>query len=825
MVENAKTESSDPILNNYLGEFSNQFELESQLIDKKPEEIYAEKFEAFTAVLALHHTCPSAGRKVKDPLSLTMGGGDEKGLDSVIIVINNLFPVEDISEFDSLVEDFRAQKTGINSVDFIFVQAKTSPYFDRSHIMSTINGIEQFMDSSEDLITSNKNLAEKRKIKDALYKHWREIKNIRSHAYFMTQSPKSLDKVVLKDVEVKIGRMNKPGGVFSDYAKKGGDLKFFPCWRDTIVDMYENYMRYERKVKFDVDESIALPNTGEIKTSFMTYIYFDEFLKIILKDGSGKYIDESVFEENVRSFQGVKKNKVNSKILETLIGGGASKFFVLNNGITMIADTVTTTDRKNKCFTVNNHQIINGCQTSNMLHRYYLHLLNSGISDSELQEKLKEVYIPLKIIEVPDDTLSAEIVESTNSQTSIGSDQLHALGSIARKIQKFFDLFKEESTGKQYMYYERRNNEYAFNPNVNKANIITQDMMVGIYSATYLKLAHKSSRYAGRLKTEDNLQNVFNEKNPAIKYFEAAYAYLCYESERKKSERRKLSEFEANLKWHTLMVYNILFGENYRDDLDAEQKIKRIKKNLSRENLLIANNVVLKFIDDNPSYSNQSIRSLNKKEEFTNALAGYSYRIKNSNRKNKFNDFIEFVYQKDESADRQVSETEKNPEHSSPGSTIYGVLELSSVLENRISKEASHLFNRIFNGTIEWGNLTFRWRNSDQKNSTYKFSMYVSSKSGSTPLRVGQVVYGKRDKDFKINLGLQHKQLMENPEFYNEFINREIDGFICDLTDKRNEKNKTEYGYVVFTEKSSDDLVELINDIVSKTYALKNSMI
>lgn len=821
MIENAKTESSDPILNNYLGEFSSQFELESQMIDKKPEEIYAEKFEAFTAVLALHHTCPSAGRKVKDPLSLTMGGGDEKGLDSVIIVINNLFPVEDIDDFDNLVEDFRAQKTRIDSVDFIFLQAKTSPYFDKSHILNTINGIEQFMDNSESLITSNKNLAEKRKIKDALYKHWAGIKNIRSHAYFMTQSPKSLDKVVLKDVEVKINRMNKPGGVFSDYAKKGGALEFFPCWKDTIVDMYENYMRYERKVEFDVDESIALPNTGEIKTSFMTYIYFDEFLKIILKDGSGKYIDESVFEENVRSFQGIKKNPVNSKILKTLIGGGASKFFVLNNGITMIADTVTAGYR-NKCFTVNNYQIINGCQTSNMLHRYYLYLLDSGISDSELQEKLKEVYIPLKIIEVPDDTLSAEIVESTNSQTSIGSDQLHALGSIARKIQKFFDLFKEEGTDKQYMYYERRNNEYAFNPNVNKANVINQDMMVGIYSATYLKLAHKSSRYAGRLKTEDNLQKVFNEKNPAIKYFEAAYAYLCYESERKKSERRKLSEFEANLKWHTLMVYSTLFGENYSDDLDAKQKIEKIKKNLSRENLLIANNVVLKFIDDNPSYSNQSIRSLNKKEELTNALAGYSYRIKNSNKENKFNDFIEFVYQKDKSADKRVLETEKNPEHSSPGSTIYGVPELSSVLEDKINKEASHLFNRIFDGIIEWGNLTFRWRNSDQKNSTYKFSIYVSSKSGSTPIRVGQVVYGKRDKDFKINLGLQYKQLEENPEFYDEFINRKVDGFTCDLSD---EKNNIEYGYIVFGEKSSDDLLMLVNDIVSKTCIVKNSTI
>ena len=66
---------------------------------------------------------------------------------------------------------------------------------------------------------------------------------------------------------------------------------------------------------------------------------------------------------------------------------------------------------------------------------------------------------------------------------------------------------------------------------------------------------------------------------------------------------------------------------------------------------------------------------------------------------------------------------------------------------------------------------------------------------------------------------------MDNPDFYNEFLGRNIDGFTCDLTDKRNKNNKTEYGYIVFTEKSSDDLLVLINDIASKTCIVKNSMI
>lgn len=813
MLENAKTESSDPVINSYLNTFSNQFDLDSRIPGEGPHEIYTKKFEVFTATLALHDACPSAGQKVQDPMSLTVGGSDDKGLDSVIIVVNNLYSVEDLDELESLQADLQVQGREIESVDYIFLQSKTSQFFKKESILSTVAGVEQFM--APKLKTTNKDLALKHEIKNAIYNYWPGIKNVRSYLYYMTQSPKPLDSGVLGDVMVQINRMNSDLGVFRNFAKKGGHLKFIPCNAGDIISMYDNYSHYERKVTFNVDESIALPEIDGIEKSFMTYIYFDEFLKIILKGNSKKYIDESIFEENVRSFQG--ENEVNSKILNTLIDGGASKFFVLNNGITMIADRIAT-NNKNKRFTVHNYQIINGCQTSNMLHRYYLHLLESGTCDDE---KLKEVYIPLKIIEVKNEKLTSEIVESTNSQTSIGADQLHALGSVARKIQKFFNVLKEEGTGKQYMYYERRNNEYASNPGVVKMYVVTQDLMVGIYSATYLKLAHKSSRYAGRLKAEDNLQKVFNEKNAVITYFAAAYAYFRYEEERKKDRPM----FPASIRWHTLMVYNILFGKGYSDDLNAEKKVERIKKNLSKENLLIANNVVLKFIDDNPSYSNQSIRSLNKKEEFTNALVSYAYGIKNSNNENKFNDFIEFVYQKDESVDGQVLETEKIPENSSPGSTIYGVPELSSFLEDEISKDASRLFNRIFGGIIEWGNLTFRWRNSDQKNSTYKFSIYVSNKSGSTPIRVGQVVYGKRDKDFKINLGLQYKQLMDNPEFYNEFINREIDGFTCDSTDKGNKKNKTEYGYIVFAEKSSDDLVELVNDIVSKTYALKNSII
>jgi len=76
----------------------------------------------------------------------------------------------------------------------------------------------------------------------------------------------------------------------------------------------------------------------------------DEFLKIISFnniDNKGKFIiNESVFEDNVRSYQG--RNEVNSKIMSTLKSENKRKmFFVLNNGITIITQELNYNDSSN----------------------------------------------------------------------------------------------------------------------------------------------------------------------------------------------------------------------------------------------------------------------------------------------------------------------------------------------------------------------------------------------------------------------------------------------------------------------------------------------
>lgn len=820
-MNNERTESRDRILASYMNKFAEEFDLSHK---------YTEQFEGFTATLALNDVYPSLAAGQNDPMGLTLSGGDEKGLDAIIIVINNAWIVRDEEDLKEVLEILRnMQEETIKRVDYIFVQAKTSPKFSKQEMLNSLEGVEHFI-AEIDPSTSNPNWKERHVVKEKLANIWSNVKESSIYLYFFAQASEEIDDVVLKDLNDKINRMNKNS--FEDYT---GKLTFIPCNLSATKKMYKKYSGSRQRADFRVDKLIPLPKISGIGDSYMTYIYLDEFLRIIstnpdsIKNGKDRLLlSESVFEENVRSFQGAD-NKVNSKILDTLKSQeGAKKFFVLNNGITMIADEVTCNYSTND-FTVVNFQIINGCQTSNMLYQYYNYLVNQD--GMNLEEKLREVYIPLKIICVKNNDLTVEIVESTNNQTSIGSDQLYALSHVPREIQQFFNTVRDENDGKQDMYYERRNNEYSYKSGVIKSRIITQDMMLSIYSATYMDLPHRSSRYSGRLKTEENLKIVFNRENHPIMYFAAAYAYIRYMAESKRH-----SQFQVSLKWHTLMVYRILFGDIYskaslRGKFNPEQEIKKIKDSLSsRDNLLIANNIVLKFMSDNPAYSRLSIRTINKKEEFTKDLIKYTQILKGRKSKDKYKEYLEYVFNESNVSSAGDVETLNSSDTPSsgnllPGCTVYGIPELATILENEISEDASHLFNRIFDGTIEWGNLTFRWRNSDQKNSTYKFYIYISSKSGSNPVKVGQVVYGKRDKDFKINLGLQYKQLIDNPDFYNEFLGRNINGFTCDLTDKRNKNNKTEYGYIVFTEKSSDDLLVLINDIASKTCIVKNSMI
>jgi hypothetical protein len=146
-------------------------------------------------------------------------------------------------------------------------------------------------------------------------------------------------------------------------------------------------------------------------------------------------IRESIFEENIRHFQG--EVDINKKIRETLEDDLENDFWWLNNGITVIASQV---GQLGKTLHLKDVQIVNGLQTSFTIGKFY----------KEIENEQRSILI--KIIVSSDKATIDKIISATNRQTPVNPALLRATDDIQRKIEMYFEQ-------KGY-YYDRRKNFY-----------------------------------------------------------------------------------------------------------------------------------------------------------------------------------------------------------------------------------------------------------------------------------------------------------------------------------------------------------------------------
>lgn len=79
----------------------------------------------------------------------------------------------------------------------------------------------------------------------------------------------------------------------------------------------------------------------------------------------------ALFERNIRGYLSSNKD-VNKAIMETATGDNSYKFFLMNNGITIVCDDMSYTPvSDNPLVHVKNMQIVNGGQTTNTLYEAY----------------------------------------------------------------------------------------------------------------------------------------------------------------------------------------------------------------------------------------------------------------------------------------------------------------------------------------------------------------------------------------------------------------------------------------------------------------------
>ena len=139
--------------------------------------------------------------------------------------------------------------------------------------------------------------------------------------------------------------------------------------------------------------------------------------------------DSTLFDKNVRYWLG--NTRINREIAKTLSSVGEhDRFFLYNNGITIICENATESDSK---LNVENYSVVNGCQT-------VLTLYNN-------QDALADnIRVLIKVIKTGKDVeLGRRITRFNNNQNAISPRDLKSNDKVQQDIQKqVFDYFNNE---------------------------------------------------------------------------------------------------------------------------------------------------------------------------------------------------------------------------------------------------------------------------------------------------------------------------------------------------------------------------------------------
>lgn len=340
------------------------------------------------------------------------------------------------------------------------------------------------------------------------------------------------------------------------------EVQFIPVDVKLIQKYYRNTIDVI-ETEIDFSQKVLLPDIPKIKQSYLGYVDYEEYLKLIVGDNGE--IRKNVFYDNVRDYQG--DNEVNIEIAET-IKSASNKFILLNNGVTIICKKLTNLRNK---FTLTDYQIVNGCQTSHVL--YY----NKEFINGNLQ-------IPIKLIETLDEDTVNNIIKATNRQTQVTNEQLIALNEFHRQLEAFYQTF----SGTQKLYYERRSKQYNYMTEVEKVRIVTISTQIKAAAAMFFDKPHLASRYYGRLLK--SVDGIFNEEHKLSPYYTCAY--LLYKLEYLFRNKLLPAQYRK-FRYHILMLIKYDFSDGKVPNLNSNKMENVCKKILecANDNVELQNEV------------------------------------------------------------------------------------------------------------------------------------------------------------------------------------------------------------------------------------------
>lgn len=416
--------------------------------------------------------------------------GDDPGIDGILFAIDG----DLITSVQEAKEVLNKPKNDMD-VTVCFVQAKSGENWQKKEINVFESAIIDFL-AEDSNYPHDDFLKERKEIFFEIISKLRKIKNGKpnTYCYFSTTGKYRGEQEIAAAFDSLRQRLDDVGYFHLSYA--------IPIDRDKVVDLWvKSYSPIDCTMK--VIASASFPKSKGIEESYIVTVYAKEFLKKVLTD-ENDVLRKEIFEENVRDFLGTEID-VNTEISSTLGDEEKRKRFgILNNGITVISPDIRL---QGTDLYMENFQIVNGCQTSNVLFE-------------DRDNVTEDVTLTVKVIETTDNEIVDEIVRSTNNQNKVEDYQFLASLDVVKNIYKYFIARGEEEEHK--IYFARRHRQYAGQgiPDIRVFDIREIARCVG---AMFFDKPDLATRYPNQL-TSELKSLVFNPNNREEIYYTSAFA-------------------------------------------------------------------------------------------------------------------------------------------------------------------------------------------------------------------------------------------------------------------------------------------------------------
>jgi hypothetical protein len=449
------------------------------------------------------------------------GSGGDSSIDGVCIVVNGRLITEE-EELKDVVEN-----TGHLDADITFIQSKTSSSFDGAQIGSFIHGVKDFLSDHPNMV-QNQKIKKVKSIWEAIISMSSYMVNRRPNCklHYICTGKWMNDQNLCAIIDS--GRNEIDGiGIFEQVA-------IVPYGASEIQRLYHQ-TKNKLLATVNFQNRITLPDIEGITEAYLGVIPLNEYLKLIQDENETLH---SIFDDNVRDFQG--DTPVNKKIKKTLEEGKYDLFCVLNNGVTIVASDLTPAGNR---FTIRDYQVVNGCQTSNVLY------------ENQKLEGIEQVYVPVKIIITDDDEVKTRITLATNSQTEVRAEQLEALNVFQRKLELYYHA---ENEGVK-LFYERRSQQYNSNASVKKTQIISIPIQIKSFASVFLNAPHLVSGYYGTIVSRFD-GKIFSEEHNCSPYYVSG---LCFYRMEQYFRNGEVASEYKKARFHLMLLVRLLaIGED-----------------------------------------------------------------------------------------------------------------------------------------------------------------------------------------------------------------------------------------------------------------------